>query len=170
MGNKIITEEPIGTAFWDEKRSNNQLELKDYKNRYISEELKRFCIMKNIEKKTLEERSGYSKDDLKNYWRDPFTTNGNTGYKSVAHIPTNVVFALAISLELGLSEFNALLDSAGYAPLKSYRTWRGDNLILDAYEEIEEAFSENDTEEAEILIRNLNKKFEEINQKQPFKR
>lgn len=157
------------TCMADQKLIEGTLKLEEYKNRYVTEEIKRFRSMRSMTEAELARRSGYTHDDLKRFYKDQLEIDEN-GRKVATHMPSNVVFGIAISLELGRADFNRLLDSAGYAPLKSHRTWRGDHLILTSFEKIEKCFSNGDNESAEKLIEVLNKEFGELGLKQPFKR
>ena len=157
------------TYLSDQKLQEGTLEKDEYKNRYITEEIKRFRVQHSITEEELATRSGYGHDDLKRYYRDQFEID-DTGKKVATHMPANVVFGIAISLELGRTDINRLLDSAGFAPLKSHRTWRGDDLIIQSFEKIEKCFANKEKENAEKLIKELNNKFYELGLKPPFKR
>jgi hypothetical protein len=173
---RIKAEEQESTVSFEKKLESGE-EI-DYKNRYIAEEIKRFLVAHNVQKQELYRRMDCPEDTMKAYFKNMFLPDGKVNPQA-RHMPPNIVFAAGMSLGLGRAEFTKLLDSAGYAPLKGYRLWRGDDIILKYLEKIQQCFSfDKNGEEARFdedtfkkLAGEINGEFEErgLNATVPFR-
>ena len=123
-----------------EKNGNKASEI-EYTARTFYGRANILMKQKNLSYDDITKISGLSSNMVKKYMTRPFTAdpkNPNKWVKNPKHRNPNlgIVLAFAISLQLNIDEFNALLDSANLAPLKEWRFFRGDDIILKHYNEI----------------------------------
>lgn len=130
-----------------EKNGNKASEI-EYTARTFYGRVNILMKQKNLTYKQIIHISGLNESMLPKYMTRPFTAdpkNPNKWVKNQKHRNPNlgIVLAFAISLQLNIDEFNALLDSADLAPLKEWRFFRGDDIILKHYNEIINEISEH---------------------------
>lgn len=130
------------TEYFNELKENgNKASDIEYMARTFYGRVNILMKQKNLIYDDITKISGLSLNMIKKYMTAPFSKDRHTPTKwkknpKYRKPSLGIVFAFAISMQIDISEFNILLDSADLAPLKEWRFFRGDDIILKYYNQV----------------------------------
>jgi transcriptional regulator with XRE-family HTH domain len=105
----------------------------EIKSRFFGNRVKSILGEKNMSQQELADLMGIDIRNLKRYLLD----DDNSNHRSPSHVD---IIRIGMSLGLNREELNSLLIAGNNAPLKSYKTLEGDDVILANYDTILDIF------------------------------